>query len=134
MPTVVGIKTFVSRTNFMLSVLEHENLFKTSGPDLNLMVSSSLFTVRTVERVRMGVEANCILGTLYKMLPFIAVSSTDRKKDDRQFYSFAGMTDSLTAAGWPNPGSKRRPFFPKPTLLPFDNSTQWIFMPLDADT
>ena len=33
MPTIVGILTFVSRKNFMLSWVEHEKSFITSGPD-----------------------------------------------------------------------------------------------------
>ena len=33
MPTIVGILTFMSRNNFMLSLIEHENSFITSGPD-----------------------------------------------------------------------------------------------------
>ena len=31
MPTIVGILTFMSKKNFMLSRVEHENLFTTSG-------------------------------------------------------------------------------------------------------
>ena len=36
MPTVVGILTFMSRKNFMLSLVEHENSFITSGPGSTL--------------------------------------------------------------------------------------------------
>ena len=32
MPTIVGILTFMSRKNFMLSLVEHEESFITSGP------------------------------------------------------------------------------------------------------
>ena len=32
MPTIVGILTFMSRKNFMLSWVEHEKSFITSGP------------------------------------------------------------------------------------------------------
>ena len=32
MPKTVGILTFMSRTNFMLSCVEHEKSFITSGP------------------------------------------------------------------------------------------------------
>ena len=32
MPTTVGILTFMSRKNFMLSSVEHEKSFTTSGP------------------------------------------------------------------------------------------------------
>ena len=32
MPTIVGILTFMSRKNFMLSSVEHEKSFITSGP------------------------------------------------------------------------------------------------------
>ena len=32
MPTIVGILTFMSRKNFMLSCVEHEIFFITSGP------------------------------------------------------------------------------------------------------
>ena len=34
MPTIVGIFISVSRENFMLSGVEHENSFTTSGPDI----------------------------------------------------------------------------------------------------
>ena len=33
MPTIVGILTFISWKNFMLSSAEHEKSFITSGPD-----------------------------------------------------------------------------------------------------
>ena len=33
MPTIVGILTFMSRINFVLSSFEHGQFFKTSGPD-----------------------------------------------------------------------------------------------------
>ena len=36
MPTIVGILTLMSRKNFMLSCVEHEKSFITSGPDLAL--------------------------------------------------------------------------------------------------
>ena len=36
MPTLVGILTFVSMKNFMLSLVEHEKSFITSGPDVSL--------------------------------------------------------------------------------------------------
>ena len=36
-PTIVGILTFMSRKNFMLSWVEHEKSFITSGPDLSLL-------------------------------------------------------------------------------------------------
>ena len=39
MPTVVGILTFMSRKNFMLSCVEHEKSFKNSGPVLSRLVS-----------------------------------------------------------------------------------------------
>ena len=32
MPTIVGILTFMSRINFVLSLVEHEESFITSGP------------------------------------------------------------------------------------------------------
>ena len=35
MPRIVGILTFMSRKNFMLSCVEHEKSFITSGPGLN---------------------------------------------------------------------------------------------------
>ena len=34
MPTIVGILTFMSRINFVLSLVEHEKSFITSGPDV----------------------------------------------------------------------------------------------------
>ena len=33
MPTIVGILTFMGKKNFMLSSVEHEKTFITSGPD-----------------------------------------------------------------------------------------------------
>ena len=36
MPTIVGILTFTSRINFMLSSVEYETSFITSGPDCML--------------------------------------------------------------------------------------------------
>ena len=36
MPTIVGILTFMSRINFVLSWVEYEKSFITSGPDLDL--------------------------------------------------------------------------------------------------
>ena len=35
MPTVVGILTFMSRIDFVLSLVEHEKSFITSGPGLD---------------------------------------------------------------------------------------------------
>ena len=35
MSTVVGIFTFMSKIDFMLSVVEHEKSFTTSGPDMD---------------------------------------------------------------------------------------------------
>ena len=36
MPTIVGILTFMSRINFMLSRVEHEKSFITSGPGVQI--------------------------------------------------------------------------------------------------
>ena len=36
MPTIVGILTFISRINFVLSRVKHEKSFITSGPGLEL--------------------------------------------------------------------------------------------------
>ena len=38
MPTIVGILTFMSRINFMLSLVEYEKGFITSGPEVKLWV------------------------------------------------------------------------------------------------
>ena len=38
MPTIVGILTFMSRINFVLSWLEHEKSFITSGPEFLLLL------------------------------------------------------------------------------------------------
>ena len=40
MPTIVGILTFMSKINFMLSCFEHGQSFITSGPDLGSNCSS----------------------------------------------------------------------------------------------
>ena len=37
MPTIVGILTFMSRKNFMLSQVGHEKSLITSGPDQSLL-------------------------------------------------------------------------------------------------
>ena len=37
MPTIVGILTFMSKKNFLLSWVEHENFFITSGVDLGIL-------------------------------------------------------------------------------------------------
>ena len=42
MPTIVGILTFMSRKNFMLSWVEHEKSFITSGPGRRYTPSSSV--------------------------------------------------------------------------------------------
>ena len=38
MPTIVGIITFMSRKNFMLSLVKHEKSFKTSGPGMKFIL------------------------------------------------------------------------------------------------
>ena len=43
MPTVVGILTFMSRKNFMLSRVEHEKVI-TSGPDQSLLSQNIINT------------------------------------------------------------------------------------------
>ena len=37
MPTIVGILTFMSRMNFMVSTVEYGKSFITSGPDSNIV-------------------------------------------------------------------------------------------------
>ena len=44
MPTIVGILTFMSRINFLLSLVEHEKSFITSGPGLLLMLIYRIVT------------------------------------------------------------------------------------------
>ena len=39
MPTIVGILTFMSRINFVLSRVEYENSFITLGPGSNLLAN-----------------------------------------------------------------------------------------------
>ena len=49
-PTVVGIFIFISRENFILSWVEHEKSFITSGPDLSVYAPRQLkfyFSVET---------------------------------------------------------------------------------------
>ena len=43
MPTIVGILTFMSRINFMLSLIEHEKNPTTSGPVLNTLHAGYFF-------------------------------------------------------------------------------------------
>ena len=40
-PTTVGILTFMSRNNFVLSWVEHENSFKSSGPGRTVLLFAS---------------------------------------------------------------------------------------------
>ena len=56
MPTIVGILTFVSRINFSLSGVEHENNFITLGPGLCFYFS--------VFNLSAGPEKAYIAGTL----------------------------------------------------------------------
>ena len=44
MPTIVGILTFMSRINFVLSWVEHEKSFITSGPALNKNPTQKRYT------------------------------------------------------------------------------------------
>ena len=48
MPTIFGILTFMSRKNFMLSKVEHEKSFITSGP--GLPYSFLIFLVRSIDK------------------------------------------------------------------------------------
>ena len=43
MPTIVGILTFMSRIKFMLSLVEHENIFITSGPVLSVLSLTDVY-------------------------------------------------------------------------------------------
>ena len=45
MPTIDGIFTFMSRNYFMLSLVEHEKIFITSGPDHAKSISLSKRTL-----------------------------------------------------------------------------------------
>ena len=59
MPTIVGIFKFISRENFMLSWIEHENFFIASGPKLTVdsgqnshnLVSSQVYAFQQRNRM-----------------------------------------------------------------------------------
>ena len=42
MPTIVGILTFISMINFVLSLVEHEKSFITSGPEFKIFTSKTV--------------------------------------------------------------------------------------------
>ena len=49
MPKIVGILTFMSRINFVLSSVEHEKSFITSGPDVVLPSSLESLSLSNYE-------------------------------------------------------------------------------------
>ena len=59
MPTIVGILTFMSKINFVLSSVEHEKSFITLGPDLTKkqcdyftgLLSGKTFFIRAINRI-----------------------------------------------------------------------------------
>ena len=51
MPTIVGILTFMSRKNFMLSRVEHEKSFITSGPGNNQEVTKPVTFNKGTEKM-----------------------------------------------------------------------------------
>ena len=77
MPTIVGILTIMSRKNFMLSCVEHEKSFITSGPDLGSDTQSqshycSYMYYCNIFRVVPGLKDSSIGTQLRsKMLPFV---------------------------------------------------------------
>ena len=44
MPTIVGILTFMSRKNFMLSGVEHEKCLIISGPDERVIIAGHRYS------------------------------------------------------------------------------------------
>ena len=76
MPTIIGILTFMSRQNFMLSWVKHEKSFTTSGPDYMEPTHSChcllpnlqrVFCISTID-IKCGVK---LLPVLYRILVHI---------------------------------------------------------------
>ena len=64
MPTMVGILTFMSRINFVLSWVEHEKSFITSGPDLQIKeVNADFFFHSWTKTYVVGTQKNHLNAT-----------------------------------------------------------------------
>ena len=59
MPTIVGILTFMSRINFMLSSVEHEKSFITLGPGIKPVAYSSVTVDERVHVTEMDLVFSC---------------------------------------------------------------------------
>ena len=66
MPTIVGIFTFVSRKNFMLSSVEHEIIFITSGPGWIVLDSNIQIVLMLIFQTIMIVW--CRVDVLWKII------------------------------------------------------------------
>ena len=65
MPTTVGILTFMSRKNYMLSRIEQENLFLTSGLIVLAAVARPNLTSAAHIRIRQSYSASFFLAPLH---------------------------------------------------------------------
>ena len=59
MPTVVGIFIFITRENFMLSSVEHEKSFITSGPGKKVESCLELWTTHGKKFYNLGARKKC---------------------------------------------------------------------------
>ena len=89
MPTIVGILTFMSRKKFMLSWVEHEKSFITSGPGLahqkrhSIQVDSSIIICWTSHYVILGVSG--LLCRFYSIFDGNASSKQYRHWSDATY-------------------------------------------------
>ena len=67
MPTIVGILTFMSMINLMLSWVEHGKSFITSGPDLQIKVECSGSVGRALDWGSKG----CLLETRHQRSHYV---------------------------------------------------------------
>ena len=81
MPTIVGILTLMSRINFVLSGVEHEKSFITSGPGFGVCLLQSLNNssghLSNTQRHRMTIENLILDGQVHTLFSENKTMSTD---------------------------------------------------------
>ena len=68
MPTIVGILTFMSRINFVLSWVKHEKSFITSRPDVTKLHSLVQFTFHMISFCDIGMHKIACDMALYAII------------------------------------------------------------------